>query len=120
MSDLSCTESPGRRSWLQVAALMGWKPEVAVLRKFRKLNILRLLEMQSHILSLEKDYAKFCSLDAGLDCPSTRSYKKNWQVLDASQGQGGTFQRDAWRTLRDELDAYSEDAVWWFNLEKIH
>ena len=107
MSDLSSTQSPGRGSWLRVAALMSDKPEMAVFRKFRTLNVLRLLEMQSHLMQQEQDYEYICSLDARVDCSTTRSYPKDWEALAESLGKGGTLQRDAWKKLRSGLEAYS-------------
>ncbi len=86
---------------------MGCKPEMAILRKFQKLNVLRLLEMQSNLAQQEWEYDILCSLDAKVDCPTTRSYQKNWTALDESQGLGGSDQRDAWRKLRDGLESYS-------------
>lgn len=108
MSDLPSTESPGRGSWLRVADLMSCKPEMAVLRKFQKLNILRLLEMQSDLAQQEWEYELLCSLDAKVDCPTTRSYQTNWETLNESQGLGGSLQRDAWRKVRDGLELYSK------------
>ena len=97
-----------RGSWLQVAEIMGREPEMAVLRRFRKLNILRLLEMQSNLTQEEKDFETIWSLDAAdADCPISRSYKLDWASLDESKGNGGSKLRDAWRKLRDGLEAYS-------------
>ena len=108
MSNLPSTESRGQGSWLRVANLMGCKPEMAVLRKFQKLNVLRLLEMQSDLAQQEWEYELLCSLDAEVDCPATRSYQTNWETLNESQGLGGSLQRDAWRKLRDGLEPYSK------------
>ena len=107
MSGRPSMESPGQGSWLRVASLMGCKPELAALRKFQKLNILRLLEMQSDLAQQEWKYEVLCSLDAKVDCPTTQSYQKNWTALNESQGLGGSLQRDAWRKLRDGLESYS-------------
>ena len=98
---------PTRGSWLRVASLMGCKPELAALRKFQTLNVLRLLEMQSDLAQQEKEYEFLCSLDADTNCPTTRSYQTNWKALGESQGLGGPLQRDAWRKLRDGLESYS-------------
>ena len=107
MSDSVVKDPPGRGSWLKVAALMGCKPEMAVFRKFRTLNVLRLLEMQSNITQQEKEYEYICSLDARLDCPITQSYPTNWSTLHESKGEGGTLQRDAWMKLKEGLESYS-------------
>lgn len=87
---------------------MGCKPEMAVLKKFRTLNVLRLLEMQSDLVQQEKDYEYICSLNARKNCPVTRSYSTDWEALNESLGVGGTLQRDAWRRLRDGLESYSK------------
>ena len=94
-------------SWLRVASLMGCKPELAVLRKFQKLNVLRLLEMQSDLAQQEWDYELLCSLDAEVPCSVTQSYQKDWTSLNESQGLGGSLQRDAWKKLKDGLEIYS-------------
>ena len=106
--DLSTNGSPGSGSWHRLADMMGKKPEMAILRRSRQLNILRLLEMQSELMRQETNYAVLCSKDAKVDCSTSRSYMKNWSVLNESQGRGRTYQRDAWRKLRDGLEAYSQ------------
>ena len=83
-------------------------PEMAVLRRFRKLNILRLLEMQSKLCEQERTFRHISGMDAKSDCATTRSYLTNWKSLCQSQGIGGTEQRDAWTELRDGLEAYSK------------
>lgn len=108
MSELSSAEPSGQGSWLRVANLMGCKPELAALRKFQKLNVLRLLEMQSELAQQEWEYEHICSEDAKYDCPMTRSYQTNWETLNKSEGVGVSLQRDAWRKLRDGLEAYSK------------
>ena len=86
---------------------MGCKPELAVFRRFRSLNVLRLLEMQSNIMQQAKDYEYICKMDAEANCPTTRSYSQNWESLYESSGDGGSLQRDAWRKLSQGLDSYS-------------
>lgn len=81
---------------------------MAVFRRFRKLNALRLLEMQSTIAEQQKDFEYICSLDAAEDCSITRSYQTSWSRLNESKGKGKSLQRDAWGKLRDNLDAYSK------------
>ena len=105
--NLSIAGSPGQGSWHRVADMMGSKPEMAILRRFRQLNVLRLLEMQSDLVQQEEEYAIVCSMDATVDCSTSRSYMKDWSVLNESRGQGSTHQREAWRKLRDRLDTYS-------------
>ena len=107
MSNLPYVEPSGEGSWLRVASLMSCKPELATLRRFRKLNVLRLLEMQADLSQQEWEYDIMCSLDAKVDCTTTQSYQRNWTALDESQGLGGSLQRDAWRKLRNGLESYS-------------
>ena len=89
---------------------MGYHPEMAVFRKFRTLNMLRLLEMQSELVQQEQDYHYIFGKDAELDCSISRSYAKDWDKLNESLGKGGTFQRDTWRKLRKGLELYSKAA----------
>ena len=118
MSGLSSSEPPGQGSWLRVANLMGCKPELAALRKFQKLNVLRLLEMQSDLAQQEREYELLCSLNAKVNCPATRSYSRNWKTLNESQGLGGSRQRDAWRKLQNGLGSYSEFRSPFFDYRK--
>ena len=94
---------------------MGCRPKLAVLRKFGRLNVLRLLEMQSDLAQQEWEYDVLCSLDKKVDCPTTRSYHRDWTALNESQGLGGSLQRDAWRKLRDGLESYSMHPSAYFN-----
>ena len=94
--------------WPRVAAVMGWKPELAILRRFRKANTLRLLEMQADLMRKEQDYEDICAMDAEEHCTITQAYQTNWDVFNTSNGEGGCRQRDAWRSLRDGLELYSE------------
>ena len=115
--DLSMTGSESSGSWLRVADMMGSRPEMAVLRRFRKLNILRLLEMQSNLALLEEDYEAYFAMDAKRNCPTSRSYMKSWTALEESEGLGDTRQRDAWKVLRNELAEHSmygaHNRVYW-------
>lgn len=108
MSDSESREPLGQGSWLRVAKLMGSYPELAIFRRFRKLNVLRILEMQSDLAEQEKYYEYICSLDAEEECSITRSYQTSWESLNESGGKGRTLQRDAWRRLRDGLESYSK------------
>ena len=90
---------------------MGCKPEMAVFRKFRTLNVLRLLEMQSELADREQEYQDLHLLDAGVDCSITKSYAKDWDALNDSQGKSGTLQRDAWRRIKDRLEPYSKQHI---------
>ena len=98
---------------------MGCKPEMAVFRKFRTLNMLRLLEMQSELVQHEQDYHYICSKDTELDCSISRSYAKDWDKLNESLGKGGTRQRDTWRKLRKGLDVYSKAAPRTENMQRV-
>lgn len=71
--------------------------------------MLRLLELQSDLMQREGDYERIYLQDSQIDCATTQSYQRDWERLDESQGIGGTSQRDAWRDIRDRLDAYSRD-----------
>ena len=102
---------------MKVAALMGCKPEMAVFRKFRTLNVLRLLEMQSDLVKQEEEYEYIRSLDARVECPATRSYANNWETLNESSGAGGTIQRDAWKRLKMGLETYSNSGPCFYLLE---
>ena len=118
LSDMQSAEPLCQGSWLRVASLMGCKPEMAALRKFQKFNVLRLLEMQSDLAQKEREYEILCSLDAKVDCPTTRTYQTDWTALNESKGMGGPLQRDAWRKLRDGLESYSMLTSTHFNVRE--
>ncbi|KAI9728814.1 MAG: hypothetical protein M1834_007200 [Cirrosporium novae-zelandiae] len=111
---MSQTEEPPQAtpqtkgSWLRLATLMGSKPEMAILRTFRKLNVTKLLHMQSEIVRLEEEYKIYWDEDAESKCPITRKYTMNWDTLEKSEGEGGCDQRDRLFTLREKLKEYSE------------
>ena len=109
MVECKDVRSPDQGSWGKIAALMACKPEMAVLRRFNALNILRLLEMQSELVDHEQEYYKLCELDAQTDCPATRSYSTNWEALKASKGLSNTLQGDAWKKGKTALRSYSTD-----------
>ena len=101
--------SQHRGGWANVAELMGCKPEMAVFRRFRKLNYLRLLEMQSHLAKKEEEYEGWRSLYA--NCPATQSYQVNWEELDKSLDGETPDQVHAWREVREMLPQYSKNIL---------
>lgn len=109
MSASSSSSASGvQGSWRRVAALMASKPQMAAFRKFSKMNVLMLLELQSELLELEKDYEFICKKDARAGCSETQLYQSDWEKLATSGGVGGNIQREAWARLRDRLDVYSK------------
>ena len=44
---IACVSSGVKGSWWKLAGFMGGKPECAVFRKFRRVNALKLLEIQT-------------------------------------------------------------------------
>jgi hypothetical protein len=108
MSTTSSNASSIQGSWHRLATLFGCKPELAVFRKFRKLNAVKLLDMQSELVQLEEDYRIICSGDAESKCAVTRTYRNDWDALNKSEGRGGACQRNILRKLRGRLDAYSK------------
>ena len=91
---------------------MGRRPELGAFRKFRRLNTLRLLEMQSELVDKEEDFEIEWQIDSESSCPVSRSYQYDWESLESSKGDRGTRQRDTWRALRDKLEAYSGCCGW--------
>ena len=97
-----------RGSWARLSASMGSHPEMAIFKRFRKLNALRLLEMQSDIMEQQEDWEFLKSIDEKSECPITQSYQISWENLELSEGEGGSQQRNAWRKIKQGLDAYSK------------
>ena len=107
------------RGWANVAELMGCKPEMAIFRRFRKLNYLRLLEMQSHLAKKEENYEGWRTLYAS--CPATQSYQVNWEALDESLDSETSDQVHAWREVRDMLPRYSTNSlIIFFDISTLH
>jgi len=105
VSELASTKSEKERGWPNVAALMARDPGMGIFRRFRKLNALKLLEMQSHLAEQEEDYERCRSLCASN--PATQAYQTDWKALDESLLTSIGCQAEAWRKTRKMLDRYS-------------
>lgn len=95
-------------SYGRIAALMGYSPELGIFRKFKEINIRNLLNSQSELVYLEREYNAICEEDAASECAITRSYQYDWAALQESKGLGGTLQKDAQLKLQTKLVAYSK------------
>ena len=101
------TEPSVDGSWLKVADLMGCRPELAIFRKFRTLNTLKLIEMHSHLVQEESKFKHLCALAAQSKDPKTRSSLINWEAMDGIDTSDVILLRETWQNLRNEIDSYS-------------
>ena len=83
-------------------------PELGIVRRFRELNALHLLSLQSELAWLEADFKNLCAEDTESECATTRLYQCDFRELEKSQGNGGGLQREALRELGGKLEAYSQ------------
>jgi hypothetical protein len=92
--------------YIKVAHLMGSQEEFAILRRFRVLNMQRLLYLQAEILHLEAEAAQLAARDSVHQ--DRQFHAKDWWSL--SQGDEAE-DLEQWRKileLNEKLDQYSE------------
>lgn len=82
-------------------------PELAVFRRFRELNALYLLSLQSELAKLESEFQELCTEDAESNCPLTRTYQCNFREMESAEGKGGALQRDMLKMIGGKLENYS-------------
>ena len=76
--------------YAKVAHLMSKYDELAVLRRFERLNIQNLLYAQAEIVHLEEGLAKLVARDA--EDPEKGDYTKDWCSLAHGEGEVGKEQ----------------------------
>lgn len=96
--------------YAKVAQLMGSQEEFAILRRFRVLNMQKLLYLQAEIIHLEAEVAQLAKRDA--EHEERQFHAKDWWSL--SQGGEGE-DLEQWHKiseLNEKLDQYSECLVY--------
>lgn len=89
----------------KVANLMATRDELAILRRFRSLNMQNLLYLQAEIINLQDELMKLASRDSGV--PGREFHDKDWWSLANGLEDGD---RDQWKKileLREKLETYS-------------
>jgi hypothetical protein len=92
--------------YAKVAQLMGSQEEFAILRRFRELNMQRLLYMQAEIVHLEAEVHELANRDASHE--QRQFHAKDWWSL--SQGGEGE-DLEQWHKfleIGEKLNEYSE------------
>jgi hypothetical protein len=94
--------------YLSLANRMSESPNIGLFRRFGDLNTLTLLRMQAKLEAIETQYLELREEDSKSNCPKTRSYAWNMAALHASEGMGGSKQRDLLIEIEGKLKAYSK------------
>ncbi|KAH6652864.1 hypothetical protein BKA67DRAFT_567757 [Truncatella angustata] len=91
-----------------LASLMSDYSDVAVFRRFRKLNLQSLLHMQAELLHIEQELQEIANEDNESGDPVRRSYQTNWKAMEDSAHSGGdSLQRTKWLEAREKLEKYN-------------
>lgn len=90
----------------QVAQLMSAHDELAILRRFRALNMKNLLYLQAEILHLEEDLSDLATRDT--EFPGRRYHGRDWWSLANGQDGGDREQWAKVLHLRETLATYNE------------
>lgn len=90
----------------RLGALMGAKPELAIFRRYSKLNMQSLLYMQAEINELETELQEIAFEDHRSGDPEMQKYSREWRRLAGAVG-GRSLQWNKWLELRAKLHEYS-------------
>jgi hypothetical protein len=88
----------------RLAQLMGLGSDIAILRRFRRLNMLSLLSLQAELLYLEKEFDEVVDEDV----KEGRDFHMGFSKLFASKDVGDTSQLEKLRDIKDKLKEYSK------------
>ena len=94
--------------YLSLASCMSENSNIGLFRRFGTLNNLTLLRMQAELEALETQYLEVREGDSRSNCAKTRSYAWSMAALHASEGIGGSKQRDLLIEIEGKLKAYSK------------
>ena len=89
----------------KVANLMATHDELAILRRFRNLNMKNLLYLQAEITNLEDELTKLAARDSKE--PGREFHDKDWWCLANGCEEGDRDQWEKTLELRRKLETYS-------------
>lgn len=92
--------------YAKVAHLMASQEEFAILRRFRELNIQRLLYLQAEIIHLESEVRQLAKRDAL--CEDRIFHAKDWWSLSQADGEEDLEQWQKFSEISEKLDLYSK------------
>jgi hypothetical protein len=96
--------------YTQLAALMEAHPEIAIFRRFGRLNAKNLLYLQAELIHLENRLQKCVDEDAASGHVDRTIYDRDWQTLSesgAAAPDGDPAQWNAILLIRKRLEEYS-------------
>jgi hypothetical protein len=105
--DEGAEAEPTITSYTQFAQEINRSPEMGVFRRFGDLNNLTLLYMQTELMVLERKLLAQQDEDRNSTCEITKSYCSSMEALMASNGRGGSKQRNLLLDIQAKLKAYS-------------
>ena len=97
------------QGYTQLAALMEAHPEIAIFRRFGRLNAKNLLYLQAELIHLEHRLQKCVDEDAASRDADRTIYDRDWQTLSES-GAAPDGDPAQWNTIlliRKRLEEYS-------------
>jgi hypothetical protein len=104
-------EMPGRpNGYSKLASLMGQNPEVAIFRRFNKLNARNLLYLQAELAELEERLERATKADQDASDPNRKIYDRHWLSLSecGTTPGGDPEQWNLVLEMRAKLKEYSE------------
>jgi hypothetical protein len=103
-------KDPEPRGYDRLASLMGFFPELAVYRRFAKLNAKNILYLQSELSVLERELQEASREDAQSTNDTRQEYSRTWVTLSHSDlvPEGSPNQWNAFRQIREVLQQYSQ------------
>ncbi|PMD21120.1 hypothetical protein NA56DRAFT_626290 [Hyaloscypha hepaticicola] len=103
--------------YAKVAHLMASQEEFAILRRFRELNIQRLLYLQSEIIHLESEVKQLAKRDATHE--DRIFHAKDWWSLSQVGGEEDVEQWQKFSELSEKLDLYNNLLLKQVSLAKL-
>lgn len=92
--------------YAKVAQLMATQEEFAILRRFRVINMQKLLYQQAEISHLEAEFYQLAKRDESL--AERKYHAKDWWSLSQGEGEDDLEQWHKFLELSEKLEQYSQ------------
>lgn len=96
--------------YAKIAMTMSHHGELAIFRRFSKLNLQNLLYLQAELTNLEKDLGELVERDK-LDASRGFYAKDWWSLAESSDEEEGQEQWDKVLQIREKLKEYSKVTI---------
>lgn len=93
--------------YAKIAQLMGYSPELGILRRFGALNTQNLLYLQAELMHMEYDLQNLAEVDRSSNITQRVIYTKDWWSLSHSKIDGNEKQWQKVLEIRSKLKEYS-------------